>query len=41
MQGLIEINSINWLDPELSPTPKYDVLNYNKDLGQRAAKDKA
>jgi hypothetical protein len=41
MQGLIEINSIKWLEPELSLTPKYDVLNYNKDLRQRAAKDKA
>jgi hypothetical protein len=32
MQGLIDINSIEWLEPNLTSTPKYNVLNYDKDL---------
>ena len=41
MQGLIDINSIEWLEPSSSPTPKETILNYNKDARSRTATDKA
>lgn len=31
MQGLVDIDSIEWLEPDIQPTPKDNVLNYNKD----------
>ena len=41
MQGLINIDSVNWLETDILPTPKYNILSYDKDIGQRAAKHKA
>ena len=33
MQGLIDINSIEWIEPDLTIPPKTNVLNYDKDVG--------
>ena len=41
LQGLVQIDSIEWLDCGLTNPPKYNVISYDKDIGMRAASDKA
>jgi len=41
LQGLVDIESIEWLDCSLTNPPRYNVITYDKDIGMRAAKDKA
>ena len=32
LRGLIDIESIEWLEPEVTPTPDKNTLTYNKDM---------
>ena len=41
MQGLVDVESIEWLDCSISSPPKYNVITYDKDIGMRASEDKA
>jgi hypothetical protein len=41
LQGIIDIESIEWLDCAITIPPKYNVITYDKDIGMRAAKDNA
>lgn len=41
MQGLVDVNSIEFLEPDLSIPTKDTVLNYNKDSKIKTAKDRA
>lgn len=41
MQGLVDVNSIEFLEPDLSIPTKETVLNYNKDVSSRNQKDRA
>lgn len=41
MQGLVDIDSIEWFDPNIQTTPKVNVLTYNKDIKMRQANDRA
>ena len=41
MQGLVDVESIKWLDCSISSPPKYNVITYDKDIGMRASEDKA
>ena len=31
MAGLVDVNSITWLEPDIKSTPRDNVLTYNKD----------
>lgn len=37
MQGLVDIDSIEWLDCSLTVPPKYNVITYDKDKGARSS----
>lgn len=41
MQGLVDVESIEFLEPELSIPTKETVLTYNKDLKMKSQKDRA
>jgi hypothetical protein len=41
LQGLVEIDSLEWLDCALTTPPRHNVLSYDKDIGMRASDDKA
>ena len=41
MQGLVDTDSIEWLEPNLTLTPKENVLTYNKDIKMRGLKDRS
>lgn len=41
MQGLVDVDSIEWLEPDMSIPPKENILNYNKDLKIKYGSDKA
>jgi hypothetical protein len=41
MQGLVDVESIEWLDCSITTPPKYNVITYDKDIGMRASDDKA
>lgn len=40
MQGLVEIDSIEWLPCALTVPPRYNVLTYDKDKGMSESQDK-
>lgn len=37
LQGLVDIDSIEWLDCSLTIPPKMNVINYDKDMGMQLA----
>ncbi len=41
LQGLVQIDSIQWLDCSLTIPSKYNVITYDKDVGMRASNDMA
>eukprot|EP00347_Sterkiella_histriomuscorum_P024104 403332295 len=41
LQGLIDIDSIEWLDCDTTNPPKENVITYDKDIRMRASSDKA
>jgi hypothetical protein len=41
LQGLVQIDSIEWLDCSFSIPPKETVISYDKDIKMRASSDKA
>ncbi len=41
MQGLVDIESIEWVDCGITVPPKYNVITYDKDIGMRASNDMA
>ena len=41
LQGLVNIESIEWVDCGITLHPSYNVITYDKDIGMWAATDKA
>lgn len=41
MQGLVDIDSIEWFEPDFLNAPKVNVLTYNKDMRMKSANDNA
>lgn len=40
MQGLVDIESIEWVPCGITIPPKYNVISYDKDIGMRQSQDK-
>jgi hypothetical protein len=41
LQGLVDVDTVEWLDYTLTIPPKENVITYDKDVGMRAASDRA
>ncbi|CAI2367370.1 unnamed protein product [Moneuplotes crassus] len=41
LRGLVDVDSIEWNDPQISKTPKTNTLSYNKDMMEIATDDRA
>lgn len=41
LRGLVDIESIEWNDPQIYETPKINTLTYNKDMVNIATDDRA
>jgi len=41
LRGLVDVDSIEWSDPEIYETPSTNTLSYNKDMMEIAANDRA